>query len=390
METTESLQSTNTSAREPSDIPWRTILAVIGAVVATVVLLYVVAQTRRVLIWMVIAAFFAVALNPAVSFVQRRLLKGRRRAFATSLVFFLVAVVLLGVIALFIVPLAREGTKFADRLPTLIDQAREGHGTIGSLLKRTHALTFIQQHQDQIKSTASGLTKPAVGVLRGVATGVAGAITIFVLAFLMVLEGPRISTGVLALFPQDRAARIGRVASACAKSVTGYLAGNVAISVICGVLTFAMLEIMGVPFALLLALFVAIADLVPLVGATLGAVVAIIAAFIHSVPAGIVAIIFFIVYQQVENHLLQPVVFSRTVKLNPLTVLVAVLVFAQLAGILGALLAIPIASMIQIIARDVWDHRVGRLNAEPSVGAERAPAEGSSPATATAETGRPG
>jgi predicted PurR-regulated permease PerM len=172
--------------------------------------------------------------------------------------------------------------------------------------------------------------------------------------------------------------------------VTGYIAGNVAISVICGVLTFAILEIMGVPFALLLALFVAIADLIPLVGATLGAVVAIIAAFIHSVPAGIVAIIFFIVYQQVENHLLQPVVFSRTVKLNPLTVLVAVLVFAQLAGILGALLAIPIASMIQIIARDVWDHRVGRLNAEPSVGAERAPVEGSSPATATAETGRPG
>jgi predicted PurR-regulated permease PerM len=175
----------------------------------------------------------------------------------------------------------------------------------------------------------------------------------------MVLEGPKIVAATLGLFPPRRAARIQRVATDCAKSVSGYITGNLAISVICGLLTFAVLKIFGVPFAALLALFVAIADLVPLVGATLGAVVAVIAAFIHSVPAGIAAVVFFIVYQQLENHLLQPLIFSRTVKVNPLTVLIAILVAVELAGILGALLAIPIASMIQVILRDVWNHRHG-------------------------------
>jgi predicted PurR-regulated permease PerM len=134
-----------------------------------------------------------------------------------------------------------------------------------------------------------------------------------------------------------------------------------------------VLKIMGVHFAGLIALFVGVVDLVPLVGATLGGAVAVLAGFLHSVPAGIVVLVFFVLYQQLENHLLQPLVFARTVKLNPLTVIIAILVAAELAGILGALLAIPVASMIQVILRDVWDHRAGRPKPEPTVGEERRP-----------------
>src|SRR4029079_15989137 len=130
----------------------------------------------------------------------------------------------------------------------------------------------------------------------------------------------------------------------------------------------------GVPYAGLISLFVAVADLIPLVGATLGAIVAALAAAIHSIPALIAVVIFFVVYQQLENHLLQPLILSRTVKLNPLTVLIAILVAVELAGILGALLAIPIAGMIQVVARDVWDHRRGRPKEEPTVGEEQRPA----------------
>ena len=146
-------------------------------------------------------------------------------------------------------------------------------------------------------------------------------------------------------------------------------------------LTYAVLKISGVPFAGLIAVFVAIADLIPLVGATLGAVVAAVAAFIHSVPAGIAVIVFFVVYQQLENHLLQPVIFSRTVKLNPLTVLVAILLGVELAGILGALLAIPVAGIIQVVLRDVWDHRRGRPKDEPTVGEDRTPVDHANPDT---------
>lgn len=133
---------------------------------------------------------------------------------------------------------------------------------------------------------------------------------------------------------------------------------------------------LGVPFAGLIALFVAIADLIPLVGATLGAVVAAIAGFVHSLPAGIVIIVFFVLYQQLENHVLQPVILSRRVRLNPLTVLVSILIAVELAGLLGALLAIPVAGMVQVIVRDVWDARRGRPTPAPAVGEGEVPVDG--------------
>jgi hypothetical protein len=130
---------------------------------------------------------------------------------------------------------------------------------------------------------------------------------------------------------------------------------------------------MGVPFAGLIAIFVAFADLIPLIGATLGAIVAVTAAAFHSIPALIVIAVFFVAYQQLENHVLQPLILSRTVKLNPLTVIVAILVGVELAGILGALLAIPFAGIIQVIVRDLWDHRKGDLKDEPTTGEEEVP-----------------
>jgi predicted PurR-regulated permease PerM len=169
------------------------------------------------------------------------------------------------------------------------------------------------------------------------------------------------------------------VAADCAKSITGYISGNLLISVICGALTYVALKVMGVPFAGLIALFVAIADLIPLIGATLGAVVALIAAAVHSIPALIVVAIFFVAYQQLENHVLQPLILSRTVKLNPLAVLVSILVGVELAGILGALLAIPVAGIIQVILRDVWDNRRGAPKEEATTGEERMPVSSESP-----------
>jgi predicted PurR-regulated permease PerM len=179
------------------------------------------------------------------------------------------------------------------------------------------------------------------------------------------------------VFDPATGARIRRVAADCARSVTGYISGNLLISVICGSLTYVVLLILGVPFAGLIALFVGIADLIPLVGATLGGAVAVIAGLVDSTTAGIVVLVFFVVYQQLENHVLQPMIFARTVKLNPLTVIVAILLGVELLGVLGALLAIPVAGMVQVILRDIWDHRRGRLKEEPTVGEERRPADAS-------------
>ena len=352
----------------------RTILATIGLVLLAALALYLLVETRRVLTWMVVAVFFAVALTPPVDWLQRRVLRGRRRALATFVVFVVVLAAVVGLLTAFVVPLVQEATKLAGQLPDIIDQARAGRGPVGRLLVRTHVLQWVQDNQDRIQSFASGLTAPAAGVLRSVATGIAGVVTVFVLAYLMVLEGPKVVDGSMRVFEPATATRIRRVAADCAKSVTGYISGNLLISVICGSLTYVVLLILGVPFAGLIALFVGIADLIPLVGATLGGAVAVLAGLLHSTTAGIVVLIFFVVYQQLENHLLQPLIFARTVKLNPLTVIVAILLAVELLGVLGALLAIPVAGMIQVIARDVWDHRRGRPKEEPTVGEDRRPA----------------
>jgi predicted PurR-regulated permease PerM len=355
-------------------VPVRTIATTIAMVLVTVLLLLVVREVSRVLTWIVVAIFFAVALYPLVGWVDRHV-TGGRRALSTLLVFLVIVLVLGGLITAFAVPLAREGTAFASQLPSIISDAKAGRGAIGGFLDRTNALNLIQDHQDQIKRYASGLSTPATGVLSGIASTFAGLVTIFVLAYLMVLEGPKVVDGSLNLIDRrDTRSRVKAVGSDCAKSVTGYLSGNLLISVICGVIHYAALRIMGVPFAGLIALFVAIADLIPLVGATIGGLVALLAAAIHSIPALIVVAIVFVVYQQLENHLLQPLVFARTVNLNPLTVLIAILVAVELAGILGALLAIPLASIMQVIARDLWDHRRGKPKAEPTVGVDETPA----------------
>jgi predicted PurR-regulated permease PerM len=210
-------------------------------------------------------------------------------------------------------------------------------------------------------------------VLTVIASTVAAVVSIIVLTFLMLLEGPKLLTGGLNALPVGRRTRVERVGRDCARAVTGYMAGNLVISLICGLLTYVVLLVTGVPYAGVIAVFVAIADLVPLVGATVGAVIAAAVAFLHSVPAGIAVVVFFVIYQQLENHLLQPVVLSRTVKINPLAVLVSILLGVEVAGILGALLAIPVAGIVQVLLRDLYDVRQGRAKPHPTVGEDREP-----------------
>jgi len=166
---------------------------------------------------------------------------------------------------------------------------------------------------------------------------------------------------------------VRRVAKDSNRAITGYMFGNLAISVIAGVATYLVLWPLGVPFRGVLALWVAFADLIPLVGATLGAVVVSAVAFLDSPKTGIIVVIFFVIYQQFENHVLQVSIMSRTVDLNPLAVLLSVLVGVELFGILGALLAIPAGGVLQVICRDIYDTNLGALKEEPTIGEDEIP-----------------
>jgi predicted PurR-regulated permease PerM len=368
-----------TTTRDPrSRVPVRTIAATIAMVLLTAVVLLLGWEVRRVLTWIVVAALLAVVLGPLVDLTQRRL--HLRRALATLVVFLVALVALAGILTVFIRPLASEGPQFIDRVPGYLQQARTGRGPIGRLVQRYDLDEYLQRNQARLREGANRLTTPALGVLRSIFSTVVALVTIFVLSFLMVLQGPSLLSGWVGALPERRQERVRRVAADCAKAVTGYVTGNLLISVIAGAVTYVVLWVMGVPYRGVVALFVGFADLIPLVGATLGAVVAIAVAALHSLAAAVVVLVVFVVYQQLENHVLQPVIMARTVELSALAVLVSILIGVELFGFLGALLAIPVAGVLHVIGRDLYDGYQGRLKPDPTTGTDEVPVSEGRPA----------
>jgi predicted PurR-regulated permease PerM len=326
----------------------RTILAVIGIVLSVAIVLAVVWISRQVLTWIIVAVFLALALNPAVEYFQRVGL--RRRGAATAVTVLLTIAALVGLGSLFIPTLVNEARGFADALPGYVDDVSEGRGPLGRLAKRYELEERVREAvSDGGAARVLGLSGTAIAVTKGVLTFVVAVVTIAFMTFFMLLEGPRWMERFYGLLPEDSRDTWRGIGRDIYRTVGGYVTGNLLISVIAGITSTIVLLVMGVPYAVALGLLVAILDLIPLAGATLAAIIVSTVAFIDWIPAGIVVLIFFIVYQQVENHLLQPLVYSRTVQLSPLAILISVLIGAKIAGILGALAAIPVAGTIQVL-----------------------------------------
>ncbi len=356
---------------EPRPVPVKTIAASIGLVLATFIGLYLVVLLARIELWLIVAAFFAVVMNQPVEFVRRHL--HISRGLSVVVVYVLGIVVVSGLMYLFIRPLVTEVQEFADNFSSYVADARAGEGRIGDLVKRYELDKKFDENREEIDAWISSAGGGAVDVAQSVANGLIALVTILVLSVLMILYGPDLlKSGVGVLSPPTRQ-RVTAVARDCSSAITGYVMGNLLISIIAGLVTYVGLWVFGVPFKEVLALWVGFADLIPLVGATLGAIPAVGVAFLHSTTAGIGVLILYIVYQQFENHVLQVTIMAKTVKINQLFVLVSVLIGVELLGFVGALLAIPAAGVIQVIVRDSWDNRRRRLKPEPTIGAEEMP-----------------
>jgi predicted PurR-regulated permease PerM len=342
----------------------RTIFLVLGITVLVGLALVLVLQAWHVLTWILIAAFLAAALNPAVEAFERR---GFRRGYAAAIVFGLALLVLTGIGFLVIPPLVSQVSDFVNTVPDFIDDLTAGEGPLGWLQDEYQIVDRIREAIDrQGVGGVLGLSQPVLDIVRSVVTAVVGAITVIFLTFFMLLEGPRTIRGALALIPERSRPRYERVGRDIYRAISGYVTGNLLISLVAGVLSAVVLFAVGSEFAVALGLLVAILDLIPLAGATLAAIIVSTVIFIETDWIRcLVVIAFFISYQQFENHVLQPLVYGRTVQLSPLAVLCAVLVGAQLAGILGALLAIPVAGSLLAIVRELLQYRQDAA-AEPS------------------------
>jgi predicted PurR-regulated permease PerM len=315
---------------------------------------------RTIVVYVVIAFFFTLLLTPATRFLRRR---GLSHGGATLLVFLIGVLLVIGLVYLFTEPLVTSARHFGEQVPTLVREAKKGHGPLGRLLYRLHLQKYISEGSTKLTAQITKILTPATAFSVGAAavSTLVTIVTIGVLTFFTMLEAPRMWRGFLSLFQPTTADRLHRVVDESIRSVTGYMLGNASTSVIAGIITGITLEILGVPFALLLGVFVALVDLLPLVGGLLAGVPVVVIAAIHSVPAGITMLIVFLVYQQIENHVLNPVIMSRTVQLNPFWVLIAVLIGATIGGrvagglgtFVGALVGIPIGGAIQVIVREL-------------------------------------
>jgi predicted PurR-regulated permease PerM len=331
----------------------RIVLVVVGVAIT----LYLLWLLRKPISWLLIATFLAVALSPPVNWLNMRM----RRGFAISIVYLGLLLVPVLLIALIVPPLISEANDFADNVPRYADDVTE-------YVQKNDTLREINNDYDitaKLKEEASKLPSRlggAAGTLRDIGFGIVNSlfalITILVMTAFLLGSGRQWTDAFIDSRPPEQRERLRRARDNMASAVGGYVAGALTIAMIAGIATYIMLLILGVPFRGPLAVIAGLFSLIPLIGATIAAVlIGLVTLFENFPTATIVWVIWAIVYQQLENHIIQPQIQKRTVNVQPLITIVAVLFGATLLGVMGALVAIPVAASIQILVREYVDLR---------------------------------
>lgn len=346
---------------EASNVPLRTILVTVFIVAGVYLAALVLYRLRAILLVMLVGGFVALLLNPLVDVLQRW--KVKRRGIAVFIVALLAAIIFVALAVAFGYPLVNSTTHLANTLPSYVSKAENGKGWIGHVLRHYHIKSWLKTNSSKLVSFANGLSKPALALGRGAATVLITLLTMFVFVILLLLEGPKAGQWILSVLSPARGEWISRIGREVSKATFGFMLGNLATSVMAGAVVFFTLWTLSVPFAFLFALWVALVDFLPQIGGALAGIPTVAFALVHSLSAGIVTAVVFLVYTNIENHILYPVIMSRTVKINPLAVFIAILAGAELGawidgifgGFVGVLLAVPAAATIHVIFREVWN-----------------------------------
>ena len=338
-------------ARIPSA---QSIARIVLVIVGTLAGLYLVYRLRSVLGLVLVAVFFALAIAPAVNWLDRNNVP---RPLAILLVYLGIAGSIFGIGLVVVPPLVDGVNDLSNDLPGYLDDLRENE-TFAEYDDKYDITEKLEEQADELPSKLGD----AAGTLRDVTVGVFSRFvqlfSILVITFFLLMDGHRILEFGYRQMSPIREARARSLARDISDAISGYVFGNFVISILAGLVTYVTLTLLDIPFALPLAMLFAFFDLIPLIGATLGGIlVGIVVAFV-SFPAGLLVWVgVLIVYQQIENNLIQPYVYGRTVQLHPLVVIIAVLIGSSLLGILGALVAIPSAAAVESVVRDWWNHR---------------------------------
>lgn len=334
-----------------NDISNRTIVRILAITFAFVGFIWLTFHLQHILTWLAIAVFLAVAINPAVEFFARYLPR-KSRALAAGLVFTLIISLFVFLVVALVPPMISQTQDLIKKIPAISGTLEHSRSPIAQFARRYNLVGLIKTNESRFTGDVTRLSGSVLSLVRTALSSFVATLTIIVITFFMLLEGPgwvdywRKSQSKTNLVHSDD------LMAKMYKAVTGWVTGNLLTSLIAAVAVALMLFILRVPFSIPLGLLVGLFDLIPLVGATLGAVVVIAVCLFSSVTTAVVMLLFFLIYQQVENHVLQPLVYSKTIQLSPLLVMVSAIMGAQLGGFVGALVSIPVAACVQIGIKD--------------------------------------
>lgn len=323
---------------------------IVVIVLAVLLAAYGVYRVRSVVVLVLIAAFLAVGLDPAVRRLESMRLK---RGQAVALIFVAVLLFIVGFAAAVVPPLVRQVAEFATNLPQYIQDLADNNPRIQDFVERNDLPEKLREATQDAPSKIAGSFGSVLGIAGSVFGAVFSVLTVTVLTIYFLLSLSRIREGSLKLVPKSKRARVKELSEPILEKIGGYVAGQASVALLSGVLSFAFLALLSVPYPVALALWVAIAGLIPLVGATLGAVPAVIVAFFDSTGIGIATLVYFLAYQQIENYVIAPRILTKAVDISPAAVLLAALIGGTLLGFVGALMAIPAAAAIKLIAQEV-------------------------------------
>lgn len=360
------------SAREPTV---RGILRVVVTVVASAFALYLVYRLRTPISWLFFATFVAVSISAPVNLLSRRMPRGA----AIALVYFGLILIPIVIGAILVPPAVRASSDLVSNFPSYVDDLNDTVQHSETLKNLNENFDLVGKLRD-LANNAAGSLDDVASTLADLGAGLLGSLfallTILVMSIFIVGRGHAWTRALLATRRPEEAEAIGRALDRMAVAVSGYVGGALAQATIAGLASFTVLTILGVPGPLPLAVLIAMLDLIPLVGATVGAfLVALVTLFTDFPTVTIIWVVFAIVYQQFENYVVQPRIQGRAVELDPFVIVVAALFGGTLLGVVGALLAIPVAASLQIGVREFLVYRRGGVAAlEAEVGDPPEPA----------------
>jgi predicted PurR-regulated permease PerM len=339
----------------------RSVVRIVLIVVCVAICLYLLFLLRRPITWLLVSIFLAVALSGPVNYLDARM----RRGLAITLVYLGLLLIPILLIALIVPPLITEADNFANDVPRYardVTNFVQDNEQLRSINEDYDITSKLEEEAGKLPDRLGG----AAGTLRDVGFGIVNSlfalITILVLTAFLLSNGRRWTDAAIAARPAEERQRLRRSLDHMSQAVAGYVAGALTIALIAGIATFIVLSILGVPFAAPLAVVAGLFSLLPLIGATIAAVlIGVVTVFEDFPTVTIIWAIWAIVYQQFENHVIQPQIQKRTVHVHPFITIVAVLFGATLLGVLGALVAIPVAASIQILLREYVDLRTMSL-----------------------------